>query len=150
MKQLLIKFRFWWRYRALKRRYRHLVQEHKLVVANFERQLAEQKSYWERRVEIEKGKTEAALLAGYDRLYEFAKVRGVRGVIEAKADEIEDELTPIDRLAELTPSQRDLLEDYKENFWQYEADEGRSDAEIDSLWKNQFEAEYIEMVKREL
>lgn len=143
------------RYQAVKRKFRRVKAEFLASQAENERKTKELTVFYEKQLAIERKKTGIALVEGTSRLYELFKLRPLTPMwinVEAEIGKdifksaVEQQKANADEEA-LDPEERAYFEDMKDSFFEYEASQGRTDAEIEKLWTNQFKKQCLEQTK---
>lgn len=142
-RQFLLKLRLFIRYRRLKWRHGRVYRDFYNYKAKKEQEITHLRRYYERRLEIERQKYESMLHAGVDRALQAAKLLPISHVTLDAAEKAENILNssivePRDPEKELTGDILGYVLDAKDAFFEAEAENGRSDAEIQRLWETQF------------
>lgn len=143
MKLFLLRMHSFIRYRLYKRRYLRALREIDRQTRENAAEIERQRNYYERRLEIERQKYESMLHAGVDRALQAAKLLPISHVTLDAAEKAENILNssivePRDPEKELTGNVLGYVLDAKDAFFEAEAAEGRSDAEIQRLWETRF------------
>jgi hypothetical protein len=135
-----------------KRRCLRLSRDLKESEAKFQAEIDRLTSYYERRLEIERQKCESLLFAGVDRAYQAVKLFPITHVANDAAEKTANildssVLRPANPEKELTGDVLGFYLDAKDGFWEAEAENGRSDAEIQRLWDEHYRDEEIARAK---
>jgi hypothetical protein len=144
-RRFLLKSRLWWRYCVSKRHYKRLLRKNTAEKRAFEVQLSEQKRFYERKLEIERLKVESLHLAWSDRFLQLQKLLTVSHITHNLDEKVDDALQardtrPISPEQSLTHDQLNFFLDAKDGFWEAEIANGRSEAEIQRLWDNDYKS----------
>lgn len=142
-RQFLLRLRSFIRYRLYKRRYLSALREIDCQTRENAAEIERQRNYYERRLETERQKYESMLHASVDRALQAVKLLPISHVTLDAAEKAENILNsniiePRDPEKELTGNVLGYVLDAKEAFFEAEAAEGRSDAEIQRLWETKF------------
>lgn len=154
-RQFLLQMRAFVRYRVLKRRYLALSRDFEREKAKFQGEIDRLKAHYEHRVETERQKYEALLFAGVDRAYQAMKLLPITHVTHDAAEKAANTLStpdsqPPNPEKELSGDILGFYLDSKDGFWEAEAENGRTDAEIQRLWDTEYRDVEIERAKTAL
>ena len=153
-RKFLLKLRVFARYRHIKRRYRAISRKYEIEKSRNIREVKKLTDYYEKRLEVLRQENQSLLFAGIDRAYQAMKLPPVSYVASNATEKAEmvlrpPDLEPTDPLQGLNRDELNYYLDTKDGFMEVETTEnGRTDAEAESLWNKDFKANAIADAKQ--
>ncbi len=145
----LLKLQVWRRFRVAKRREKRLLLQLEREKRAFQAKYEAQESFYQKQLAVERKRFELLHTEWANR---FLQSQGLGSVSIATAD-LEEKVLPhlknqppkADEWTDLlTFDQKEYFQDLKDNFWRQGIEQGKSEADIYTVWKDSVEAQAIE------
>lgn len=141
LRKFLLSLRIFGRYRYFRRQFKRQKRENAATIAAMLKAKEKLTEYYELRLETMRQEQKSLLFALTDKVLVAGKSSVVSHVTHDAEDKAERALHPVEERAfdaekDLSGDQRSFYLDLKEGFAEAEAANGRSDSEIQRLWKD--------------